>query len=254
MIGLTNAIEDINNKYKQIINYKMLYDFGDECIDITGGWSNDYVKTGGTFTKNADNIYIQAKGSYYEIGANTAKMIDLTPYKTAFINWNFSKSNSNYCIIRMGCGTQKNQPMYAVGTVGCLAFKNTTEQTYDGLYNMDISSINRLAYFQFMVQSMGSSYAATAIMYNFFLVKEDDWQTLAGIAGITASSIDDILTNSETLLSSKEAVSFMIKQCTGDFMVSAIQSSTFLTTLNNSEYKTKIYANEHWSKFLSMVA
>ena len=55
------------------------------------------------------------------------------------------------------------------------------------------------------------------------------------------------------LLSNEKTVEFMIKQCTGDFMVSAIQNQTFLTALNNSPFKEKIMANEHWAKFLNMV-
>lgn len=83
---------------------------------------------------------------------------------------------------------------------------------------------------------------------------EDDWQTLANLAGITATSIEEVLINSETLLSNENAVLFMVHNCTGNFMLAAIQSDTFLNALNNSPFKTIIYANEHWSKFLTMVA
>ena len=86
------------------------------------------------------------------------------------------------------------------------------------------------------------------------MVKSDDWETLCSKAGITPSSIDGVLTQSEAILSNKNAVQFMVSQCTGEFMVSAIQNSTFMTALNSSPYKTIVQGNEHWSKFLAMVA
>lgn len=86
------------------------------------------------------------------------------------------------------------------------------------------------------------------------LFKPDNWAELSNLIEIEATSISDILDNSVTLLSNKKAVEYMMYNCTGDFMMNAIMSETFLTALNNSQYKTMIMANEHWSKFLSMVA
>ena len=82
----------------------------------------------------------------------------------------------------------------------------------------------------------------------------DDWTTLASLAGVEATTIEELLLNSGLLLSNKKAVEYMMYNCTGDFMANAVVSETFLTALNNSQYKTLIMANEHWSKFLSMVA
>ena len=65
--------------------------------------------------------------------------------------------------------------------------------------------------------------------------------------------MNELLENSSMILINEKAVEFMIKQCTGEFMASAISSEVFLTALNNSPYKDKIYANEHWSKFLNFV-
>ena len=96
--------------------------------------------------------------------------------------------------------------------------------------------------------------AVTLYIYEIAFVKEDDYSKLASLIGLTANNVLDILTNAETLLNNKNAVNFMLKQCTGSFMVQAIQNSIFLTALENSPYKTIIQANEHWNKFLNMVA
>ena len=87
-------------------------------------------------------------------------------------------------------------------------------------------------------------------MYACFFCKTDD------ISGLKSygNSKSDILANSADLLSNESAVRYMIYNCTGDFMVSAIKSSVFLTALESSPYKEMVYANEHWAKFLAMVA
>ena len=38
-----NVAEISYNPYEQLVNYTMLYDSGDECTDITGGWGVDSV-------------------------------------------------------------------------------------------------------------------------------------------------------------------------------------------------------------------
>ncbi|MBQ8299901.1 MAG: hypothetical protein IJX99_08655 [Clostridia bacterium] len=260
MLGKTNATHRIDFKPPQIVNYIMLYDYGDECIDVTGGWENTatYVSGqpssySGAYTENENNIYVYGSGSTKQPCAGTSNMVDVTGYIKAYINWNYQRGNTTYGWNRFGCGSVKNEPMYTGNTYGIYSNQNNVLLSYSGLSSFDIPDGTTEAYFQMNIQSNSSSGWAENYMYHCFLVRADDWQTLASLAGISASSIDDILTNSSTLLSNEEAVKFMIYNCTGDFMVSAIQNNTFLTALNNSQYKTKIYANKHWSKFLSMI-
>lgn len=257
MIGSTNSIWKVNGKYEQIVNYTMLYDYGDECADITGGWDNTYTDGGGTFTKNTDNMYLYVKGTNYKKCASTLKPINITDYDSFFVNYKASRTSTAYCFAIAGFVYSNSDTIENLGYSNNVSdsLKLTPSGTScEGILSLDISSYSEICYPMIKAQTNNSSYSTSVYIYNCFLIKADDWQTLANIAGITATTIDDILTNSTTLLSNKEAVRFMIYQCTGDFMASAIQSSTFLTALNNSQYKTIIMANEHWAKFLSMVA
>ena len=242
--------------YEQLINYTMLYDAGDECEEITGGWTHEgYATTNNTAcrsaTKNADNFFVYYETGYISYMLGTVNTIDFTPY-------------SKYGAVAM-CTNTKSSSQYGVRSHVKYGKNITTSTGLMSLGNWTSSEKNKkvMKTKAISAQPTGATYVTFSAdqsagyqghVYHSFLTKADDWQTLAQIAGITATSIDDILTNSTTLLSNKEAVKFMIYNCTGDFMASAVANSTFLTALNNSTYKTIIWANEHWAKFLSMVA
>lgn len=249
MIGSTNSIWDVNSKYEQLINYTMLYDYGDECTDITGGWNG--LTVNGWYseaTKYENYLYMHASTASF----TTKNKIDLTNYNTICNVVKNATNMSSTGSFTIGVG----DTLYNKDGLGINYGTFTKAKAFTTLGNyiavLDISEISTNLYYTFWVAD--SANKAYASVYNSFLVKQDDWQPLANLANITASSIDDILTNSTTLLSNKNAVEFMIYQCTGDFMAKAIQSETFLTALNNSQYKTIIMANEHWAKFLNMVA
>lgn len=268
MIGSTNSIWDVNkNSYEQLINYTMLYDYGDECTDITGGWDFYGAYNSPTYAENTDHIYLYPRtGTWSVIASQTTNRIssnefsklmivsDLDVYgdqgmfASSFLK-NAKQTNPSYGDALFGATSTLDglpgaeQPIY---------FKNITKS--NAVLIGDITNMIGLGYVTLFATSNTSSNKAIAKIYVVVLTKIDDWQTLAEKSGITASSIDDILTNSTTLLSNKEAVNYMIYNCTGDFMARAVQSETFLTALNNSQYKTIIMANEHWAKFLNMVA
>ena len=240
-----------NPEYEQLVNYTMLYDYGDECADLTGGWTGGkYItnySSAGTYTKYSTYMYCKSGGSNDLVSAGfyTTNKINMSNYSKAVFN--ISQLKPSYVAYIAADTVQVNAAW--TQTVG-KRFDTNENQYSAGLHSLDVSTLTSDLYVKFGCWA----YASTIAVNLVFLVKPDDWQKLASIAGIAASSIDDILTNSITLLSNEAAVDFMIKQCTGDFMASAIQSTTFLTALNNSLYKTKIYANEHWNKFLAIVA
>ena len=246
-------------KYKQLVNYTMLYDYGDECIEITGGWdkyltSADSYYSGNkkALTKNSDNISNGASVSFREVySLLTNNLINTEGYTKlcACVTTTASATYGTATILRFtednvklwgGPATAHNQWQYIDPKTKVFLIGNISKH---GEYYANIGVIGD--------KSPSSGYS---IFYTVFLLKADDWETLTEKAGLTATSIEDILTNAETLLTNEEAVNYMLKNCTGDFMVSAIQNETFLTALENSPYKTKIYANTHWSKFLTMVA
>ncbi|MBQ8299900.1 MAG: hypothetical protein IJX99_08650 [Clostridia bacterium] len=265
MVGNTNAIEQINRPYNQLINYKMLYDYGDECIDVTGGWgitatvqsSNSYKRVDPI--KNDNNIELKISSGTYQIAiANTLGPVSLSGYTKILAKFSILSRIQwgDICFINTLTDTSPS-------TLGKIPLSNGDNSSYglvgDYLETVDISSTDNV-YLKAHIQVGWASDGTPDIkLYSYALVKEDNWKELCTIAKLNPNDYIDeaeLCANStaiQTLLSNKEAVEFMIYNCTGDFMISAIQSSTFLTALNNSKYKTKIYANEHWAKFLTMI-
>ena len=254
MIGQTNAIEEVNSKHNQLVNYTMLYDLGNECEDLTGGWGI-HTNNAGTLTKNTNDIYFNSTGN--GICIKTKKQLNVAGYNGWLVvvkNYTYGASAGQNAI---WCTTSTNT--YGYPDQDTFIVPATTNS-----YNNMADETNRqpVFWYSFYKTSTGSGYIKKCWRGNYqkgnliaiTMTKADDFQTLANIAGITASSIDNILTNSATLLSNKEAVEFMIFNCTGDFLAKAIMSENFLTALNSSTYKTKVYANEHWAKFLNMLA
>lgn len=251
MIGSTNSIWDINSKFEQLVNYTMLYDGSlgksgsggaNVCKDLTGGWVN--AMSYGTIAYNADSLYSHyAMSGGGESKFKTSNTFDFQEYSllTSLVTLKSSKTGVRGKMYAGGLSTELLSTELELTKVfmNIKGLEETTTSTTVSVGNMQHTSNSPHLYIN---------------IYEVFLTKADDWQTLAEKAGINATSISDILTNSATLLSNKNAVEFMIYRCTGDFMAKAIQSETFLTALNNSQYKTIIMANEHWAKFLGFVA
>ena len=93
MIGQTNAIEEVNGAYPQVVNYTMLYDYGNECEEITGGWVGGRYITAygdkvGTYTKNETSLYCKAgtSNSLLSCGFFTANKINLFDKSKVWFN------------------------------------------------------------------------------------------------------------------------------------------------------------------------
>lgn len=242
-------------EHRQEIHYLMLYDRGNECVDVTGGW--EYVQEAGIH--NAAYI----GGGIWR----TKKKIDFSGYSKGMANrWTrfiSGSSNRNYTLI------------FSVDS-----YKESENQlSYKGLVKFDTKSPASLApyikvysntYYPTVnrgekrddclyIYHKYSGYSETEeYVYTLCVFQDDDWQAWLSAADLDAGSygsLNDVMQDAAALgvlLASRAAASYMIFQCTGSVMVSAIQSRTFLEALDSSPYKDKIYANEHWGKFLTM--
>lgn len=264
-------------EYEQLVNYTMLYDafFNDtelnQCKDITGGWvtgQNLSNYSGGVFTLDSTGVTCGDNSSGYGSKyASTNQKIDISQYVTVLLNADTSYVGASYTGSTCLCLPDENFAPGSVlyinnnygGTNGMTFWvkehaKSSTNhnETFVAIKNID--AIDRKSYVVVYAYCGATGNQELIIKCKHLaLFKSDDWQTLADIVGIEATSIDDILTNSTVVLANQNAVNFMIKQCTGDFMAKAIQSETFLSALENSSFKSLVYANEHWAKFLNMV-
>lgn len=233
-------------EYEQVQNYLMLYDSGDECIDVTGGWSaSGYTGAGvssfASPTKQSDRIVFSGSGNR---AIGTVDSINVSEYKLACVIDNCTNSVDGYGFESRICPSKYiSSPSAHWGYDGVLGKR---------LRVVDISSISSKVYF---VSHMGTT--RTGEIYNMFLVKSDFWQQLCNLANIEVpEDMATLLADSESLsaiLRSSVAVDYMLKRCTGDFMVSAVQSSTFIDAMDSSTFYEQIYENEHWSKFLELV-
>jgi hypothetical protein len=248
-----------NAPYKQLVNYTMLYDYGDECTNITGGWEGTTYRTNAIVSKRINNIHIHS----YRASAYTLGKINLTDYLKVFLRmYTLGRSTSNSQFIYLTDDIKIKNGMIDNETwTGFILSKNENPNVanYSNV-KCNIPSKYRTTKHVAVMSDGGDKAEAFIDMYNFAIFKQDNWQDLCNKAGLTLSDYTDETalcadsTAISTILDSEEAVEYMIYQCTGSFMAEFIASSTALTALNNSQYKTIIMANEHWSKFLSMVA
>ena len=257
MIGQSNAINSINGSRQQLVNYTMLYDFGDECTNVTGGWTNI---TGSTTAKN-DNIFEKRVDClYHKSGSATGST---TTWQGLLIT-NNTVPLSGYTKAIGVAVSNLGTASYAFGLV---IQERKSKVCGDGYVSTDlVGNFSSTKAFKInTINSDTNDYVSSGCrssnysLYALGLLKKDNWQELCTIAGLIPSDYADeiaLCANSTaitTILSNKKAVEFMIYNCTGSFMGEFVASSTCLTSLNNSQFKTLIMANEHWAKYLNMV-
>lgn len=130
-------------------------------------------------------------------------------------------------------------------------------RTTTGVFILDIGEIVGTWYPAVSRYSGNSDSVTRAVFDDWYIFKFDDLQTLCSIVGIDApSKASTLVADTEAvnyILSNSDAVRYMVNNCTGDFMACAVHSTTFLSVLDASPYKSVVFANEHWSKFLTMV-
>ena len=242
-------------EYKQEIHYLMLYDYGDMCRDVTGGYYESVIEPSwgdGVGTATVGSTYLQCYGAGNgSIAFTTNRPVDFTEYAKLCGVYERSEANSN--VWQYIVYTGKNKLPNSSGT-GRLWLGNTVGGSISKRFAVyaDISAMPGGHYV-----GVGTNFTYTEKYYMLCIVKEDDWQTWLSKARFAFASLEAVMSNSAaltTLLSNRTATQYMLLQCTGTVMVAAIQSSSFLAALNSSPYKQEIYANQHWAKFLRMVA
>lgn len=248
-----------------VINYTSLYDEGDECTDLTGGWSmaqhsvHTLLDDGATVTKYDDHMTATG-GTTQDRGSAlfTNYTIDTTGYSKFVFIGDASSPNTNgrAGLIQTTVRTGYNNAGCVTDTSQYLDYLfvsyNQNVYTFDGVYMVD--NVEQSALYMGILMVSCASPGTTVNVQGMYLAKADTWQKLCNLIDVSATTIDELLNYSNTLLSNSNAVLYMVRNCTGDFMFSAITNNTFITALNSSPYKNVVLANKHWSKFLAMVA
>lgn len=91
-----DVLVDVITEYEITMAYRFyLYNEGDECEDVTGGWTIDgYVYTGEVYgvragIKNADSFYLIGLPTSTAFG--TAHKVDLSAYNTLYATFRYDK-------------------------------------------------------------------------------------------------------------------------------------------------------------------
>lgn len=266
-LGMVDAYTEILPT--QVINYTMLYDAGDECVDVTGGWSLDgysyshygtsastpsvtYAMSSGT--KMDDHLYLVCSGQYKLQGLGIVNPIDMSGYSVLGSYFEVTGSNAAYNMqvliassktMRTGLGTPN-----AVGFFGA-----ESTPGYKGLMLGDISAYD----YDYVFAMSENANNRSAKMYSLFIAKPDDWQTLCTKLGLDSSAYADesaLCSDSNamsSLMSNTSALEWMVLNCTGSFMASFISSNIALSAYSSSTNRGILNNNEHWRKFLDMV-
>ena len=267
---------------KQLVNYVSLFSQGEQYTDLTGGWAiaryddttvganitmygelgDNYIRTGADRTGYNMSTRVTTMGYM----AHTQKMIDVSPYTKLYKKLNIVRgydsnnynptarvgfSNSDYAI-----GSIANRSIAYSYAIDAPSATGNSGECVKGIKHQvaDITEANLttcvIIYNTWPTNLNG--FGLCHDTYELHLFKPDDVNTLGGKIGMKGATIDEILAESSLLLTDSGAVNFMLKQCTGDFMISAIHNETFMSALETSPHKSKIESNEHWAKFLAM--
>lgn len=253
-VGENLIYGEVEPSYEQKVNYTMLYDNGDECTALTGGLKVSSRYNNAIATKYTDHIYLHTSTA----SAVTNNFIDLTQYvKFGGVLKNIvsTTGQARFAIGKSNTATDGTSLGWN-GIAGNKVYNLTKSYShFVGLYNLSKSESYYLA--TMVSDAKNNAYGS---IYNMFLLKQDDWQTLCAKAGLNSSNYTDETTLCAdstaitTILSNETAVQYMIYNCTGSFMGELIANDACLTALSSSPYKTTIQANEHWNRFLNMVA
>lgn len=246
-------------------NYTMLYAYGDNAE--SGGFFYTRIRKTGDNKENAfsttnhqinaTNIYVygmQPSTSFNSYGGMiTNNSFDMTEYTKIYAK----TANTS----TTGRGTEIYIPTFQGTTydlgnnaTSSLSFKVNSNGGLDvnkpnNVFSISKTDTRRLG---LGISSNGWGSSVAAYLYVLAMFKADNITPLANILGVSAD-ISSILAVSSQLLSNESACKCMIGTCTGDFMISALNDSTFRTNLNNSAYKNLILSNEHWNKFYTYI-
>jgi hypothetical protein len=261
----------------QVHNYLMLYDgtLGEAgeaganvCADVTGGYKLARTDGGSYWTLlpinyNADNLFLNSDnrgndgdGIHYYSSFITKNPIELSDYeKIGVITYmDYSESFANIRIKIYGGDSTSTETLL---TIFDSSTSSGSEKGKKSCFVSDVSDLTS-GHLGAFANEEGVNYSLLK-MYGAFICKQDDYQPILDLAGITTTYTDEASicasqTVMTTILNNKEAIDYMVHNCTGTFMLAFLQSETALNALNASPYKVLVYQNDVWIKFLSMVA
>lgn len=121
-------------EWEQLLTELYLYNNGDQCTDVTGGWELDWTGSSGILVKDTGTaLSVDSANSNYSC-ALTKKEIDLTPFSKLY--YVVQQSNFSYSHALIGVCTGKNDNC-TLNFVASKALSSSPESSY-----IDISGCN----------------------------------------------------------------------------------------------------------------
>lgn len=253
----------------QVINYALIYYLGNEFAEPTEEEKKYAIKTGGWALQYLNQN--SARNAY----ATTLVNIDSTGF-SGFAQYvkNPGNSDSNYKICS---GYRINTNPGSGGNIVVNKYINQSFAASNGIMykNDNISSIEN----NIFVTSFSGVYIVNPPKHteqkssNHFILGLASNATLSNpdritniymmtfykqdnISGLSAygSTISEILNNASSLFDDTVALNWMVLNCTGDFMISALSNANFVNAMNTSANKSILVANEHWNRFIALLS
>lgn len=262
-ISVSGGTIEVDLRIEQIVNYDKLFgdgDFGEHTATYKYRAYGSAYYSGISYSATESGIYVTGKITG-EHGYQIDQPIDAAQYSLMTIDL-LSISSSATCRIALypqitnGYGSST---CYFYTYAGVDYTKYTASSETVGKVLFDIGSLTDANLYPTVGKISGNMNAVRSMTVdNWYLFKPDDWPKLCNVAGITApATLAELISNEasiSSILNSEKAVNFMVLTCTGDFMAYATNSTVFMAALESSPYKTLVQGNEHWAKFLAMVA
>lgn len=227
----------------QVINYALIYYLGNEFAEPsdvekryaikTGGWNVATLSGSDQKIITANNIQTPENckqfwftGAGYDYGTNRVKYI----ISSNTITRDISSTSKGTAFVLGGSTFTAN----AVVQV----YRDTSTGTYMTIYK-DSDKIR----------------CTFAGVSNAFRVLTCGFVKVDSLSGLSAygTTISAILSNATSLFNDVTALNWMVLNCTGDFMISALSNANFKNAMDVSPNKSILVANEHWNRFIALL-
>lgn len=166
-----DVLVDAAVKYEIEMRYRLwLYRDGDECTDVTGGWSQGTsTNNTGTFTKNANNITVYVSGLNATRGAATNNPVDVTGYSRIVMLCDITQTGGSTWS-RWGLTTARTwvRNEHPSGTHTAEGLYGATTQT-NALLEGNIEGLTG-SYYPFVEASCGSDTTFTVVIKQMWLI------------------------------------------------------------------------------------
>lgn len=143
-----------------------LYNLGDECEDVTGGWqqTSDYGANSGSFVKNSDNIQLNTV-ALSGMNMGSSKKISRGSYTKLCIELSQTSASNSKSMFGYGPTNYRTKDDDNAGRCNC---DDSVPPLLLTAYNREVFSLD-LTLDEFYVW-FGSNYASEAMTHNFYKV------------------------------------------------------------------------------------